>query len=58
MNLKIRLTVMNFLEFAVWGAILPAWEFIWATLAWVRISEHSMPCKASSLYLCLLLWEL
>ena len=36
MNLKVRLAVMNFLEFAVWGAYSPCgeptslvWETIW-----------------------------
>ena len=29
MNLKIRLSIMNFLEFAVWERILPVWETIW-----------------------------
>ena len=35
MNLKVRLAVMNFLEFAVWGAILLLWVIILVKLAWV-----------------------
>lgn len=36
MNLKVRLAVMNFLEFAVWELILLLWAIILAKLAWAQ----------------------
>ena len=33
MNLKIRLSVLTFLEFGVWGAYLTVWEIILALQA-------------------------
>ena len=36
MNLKVRLAVMNFLEFAVWGAYLTSMAIILAKLAWAQ----------------------
>lgn len=34
-GMKLRLIVMNFLQFAVWGLILLPWGHICLILAWV-----------------------
>lgn len=56
MNIKIRLTVMNFLQFAVWGAYLTS---MGTYLAGVGLGSHIgifMPCRESFPFSCLLSW--
>ena len=58
MNIKARLILMNFLQFAVWGAYLTSMGTYLAESVWVITSEFFMPCKESFPCLCPPLWEL
>lgn len=58
MNIKARLILMNFLQFAVWGAYLTS---MGTYLAGIGLGNHIgifMPCKESFPCLCPPLWEL
>lgn len=46
-NIKLRLTVMNFLEFAVWGAYLTSMGTYLATHGMATILVGSTPSKVS-----------
>lgn len=58
MNIKTRLTIMNFLEFAVWGLTLPLWVDIWVLWDWEMTFRYSMLCRGLFLSLCPLFWVL
>lgn len=45
MNLKVRLALMNFLEFAVWGAYLTSMGNYLARPGWVLKSPGSIPSR-------------
>lgn len=54
---KFRLIVMNFLQFAVWGAYLTSMGTYLYNIGLVKKSVCFMLCKALCHYLCRLLWE-
>lgn len=51
MNMKLRLIVMNFLRFAVWGPILLRWVRTWQAWDWVDISEFLRHAGVVSLFM-------
>ena len=55
MNIKLRLIIMNFLQFAVWGSYLTSMG-IWSMSTLPNTSASSMPCKASCHSSCQPLW--
>lgn len=53
MNLKVRLAVMNFLEFAVWGAYLTSMGNYLGKAGMGARFPGSIPYRESYLFLCL-----
>ncbi len=57
-KIKFRLSVMNFMEFAVWGPILHVWATTLVRLVWALRFLGFMPSRELFLFSCQQLWEL